>query len=50
MCSVCARARARVCVHKAPRVDCVHVGSSTETVAFQVYEILKINHEFLQFF
>ncbi len=25
-------------------------GSSTETVAFQVYEILKINHEFLQFF
>ncbi len=23
---------------------------STETVAFQVYEILKINHEFLQFF
>ncbi len=26
------------------------MGSSTETVAFQVYEILKINHEFLQFF
>ncbi len=25
-------------------------GSSTETVAFQVYEILKINHEILQFF
>ncbi len=25
-------------------------GSSTETVAFQVYEILKIDHEFLQFF
>ncbi len=24
--------------------------SSTETVAFQVYEILKIDHEFLQFF
>ncbi len=24
-------------------------GSSTETVAFQVYEILKIDHEFLQF-
>ncbi len=27
-----------------------YLGSSTETVAFQVYEILKINHEFLQFF
>ncbi len=27
-----------------------YMGSSTETVAFQVYEILKINHEFLQFF
>ncbi len=26
------------------------VGSSTETVVFQVYEILKIDHEFLQFF
>ncbi len=26
------------------------MGNSTETVAFQVYEILKINHEFLQFF
>ncbi len=26
------------------------LGSSTETVAFQVYEILKINHKFLQFF
>ncbi len=25
-------------------------GSSTETVAFQVYEILKIDHEFLQLF
>ncbi len=25
-------------------------GNSTETVAFQVYEILKINLEFLQFF
>ncbi len=25
-------------------------GYSTETVAFQVYEILKIDHEFLQFF
>ncbi len=25
-------------------------GSSIETVAFQVYEILKIDHEFLQFF
>ncbi len=25
-------------------------GSSTETVAFQVYKILKIDHEFLQFF
>ncbi len=25
------------------------MGSSTETVAFQVYEILKINHEFFQF-
>ncbi len=24
--------------------------SSTETVAFQVYEILKIDHEFLQLF
>ncbi len=30
--------------------SCKHMGSSTETVAFQVYEILKINHEFLQFF
>ncbi len=27
-----------------------YLGSSTETVAFQVYEILKIDHEFLQFF
>ncbi len=27
-----------------------HMGSSTENVAFQVYEILKIDHEFLQFF
>ncbi len=26
------------------------MGSSTETVAFQVYEVLKIDHEFLQFF
>ncbi len=26
------------------------MGSSTETVPFQVYEILKIDHEFLQFF
>ncbi len=26
------------------------VGSSTETVTFQVYEILKVDHEFLQFF
>ncbi len=26
------------------------MGSSTETVAFQVHEIFKINHEFLQFF
>ncbi len=26
------------------------MGSSTETVAFQVYEILKIDHEFLRFF
>ncbi len=25
-------------------------GSSTETVTFQVYKILKIDHEFLQFF
>ncbi len=25
-------------------------GSSIETVALQVYEILKIDHEFLQFF
>ncbi len=29
---------------------CTYLGSSTETVAFQVYEILKIDHEFLQFF
>ncbi len=29
---------------------CMYMGSSIETVAFQVYEILKINHEFLQFF
>ncbi len=28
----------------------MYMGSSTETVAFQVYEILKINHEYLQFF
>ncbi len=27
-----------------------YMGSSTETVAFQVYEILKTDHEFLQFF
>ncbi len=27
-----------------------YVSSSTETVAFQVYEILKIDHEFLQIF
>ncbi len=26
------------------------MGSSTETVAFQVDEILKSDHEFLQFF
>ncbi len=26
------------------------MGSSIETVAFQVYEIVKINHEFLEFF
>ncbi len=31
-------------------VEYVNKGSSTETVAFQVYEILKINHKFLQFF
>ncbi len=29
---------------------CLYTGGSTETVAFQVYEILKIDHEFLQFF
>ncbi len=28
----------------------IYTGSSTETVAFQVYEILKIDHEFLKFF
>ncbi len=33
-----------------PRTILEYLGSSTETVAFQVYEILKINHEFLQFF
>ncbi len=27
-----------------------YMGSSTETVAIQVYEILKIDPEFLQFF
>ncbi len=27
-----------------------YMGSSTETVAFQVYEILKIDQEFFQFF
>ncbi len=27
-----------------------YMGNSTETVALQVYEILKIDHEFLQFF
>ncbi len=26
------------------------MGGSTETVAFQVYEILKIDHEFFNFF
>ncbi len=26
-----------------------YIGSSTEIVAFQVYEILKIEHEFLRF-
>ncbi len=31
------------------RFHCL-LGSSTETVAFQVYEILKIDFEFLQFF
>ncbi len=29
---------------------CCITGCSTETVAFQVYEILKIDYEFLQFF
>ncbi len=33
--------------HRVPKNS--YEGSSTETVAFQVYEILKINHEFLQF-
>ncbi len=28
----------------------LRMGSSTETVIFQVYEILKIDHEFLHFF
>ncbi len=28
----------------------MYKGSSTEPVAFQVYEILKTDHEFLQFF
>ncbi len=28
----------------------MYMDSSTETVAFQVFEILKINHKFLQFF
>ncbi len=28
----------------------IWLGNSRETVAFQVYEILKIDHEFLQFF
>ncbi len=28
----------------------MYMGSSTETAAFQVYEILKIHHEFHQFF
>ncbi len=28
----------------------LYLGSSTETVAFQVYEILKIDYEFLQLF
>ncbi len=27
-----------------------YMDSSTETVAFKVYEILKTDHEFLQFF
>ncbi len=29
--------------------DLRYMGSSTETVAFQVYEILKIDQEYLQF-
>ncbi len=33
-----------------PTVSQWDMGSSAETVAFQVYEILKINHKFLQFF
>ncbi len=32
------------------QINKIYMGSSTETVAFQVYEIWKINHEFLQFF
>ncbi len=35
-------------VHR--RGGVAHMGSSTETVAFQAYEILKIDHEFLQLF
>ncbi len=30
-----------------PTHSVMYVGSSTETVAFQMYEILKIDHEFL---
>ncbi len=36
-------------VERTPVVQ-IYMGSSIETVAYQVYEILKINHEFLQFF
>ncbi len=31
-------------------IQCFIMGSSTETATFQVYKILKIDHEFLQFF
>ncbi len=34
----------------APQFLHLRMGSSTETVAFQAYEIIKIDHEFLQFF
>ncbi len=40
----------KLILRKRPFNFWLYVGSSTETVAFQVHEILKTDHEFLQFF